>query len=131
MSTTIKGNARVRAFAVAHSAFLDLWTQGMPLVEIGARLGLSSAQQAKHALAAFNAKVSRPEPAYACLTVGKLPESMQLMLGCDDLTALARIEREGDGLIVTLMKSGPSKSSKSVTEAPLLPAVPTDDEACA
>ncbi len=127
MNTKIKGNARVRAFAVAHSAFLDLWTQGMPLVEIGAKLGLSSAQLQKHALAAYNAKVARPEPAYACLSVAKLPEIMRSMMPSKDGSALVKIEVIDDGLIVTPMM--PSNASNSVTDAPQLPAIPADDEA--
>ncbi len=128
MDTSFKGNARVRAYAEAHSAFLDLWTQGMPLVEIGVKLGLSTAQLQKHSLAAYNAKVTRPEPRYECLPMNKLPSIMRSMMLSDDGSALVKIEAVDDGLIVTLM---PSRHSNSVTDAPLLPAVPTNDEACA
>ena len=74
-------------------------------MEIGRILQLSDDQLDKHELRAMRAGLSKTEPSYACFPWSKLPEVIRSMLPCDAPKALVRIDREGDGLIVTLMPS--------------------------
>jgi len=97
--------SRAQQFSTRHEIFLGLWDEGLHPLEIGRKLGLSSAQLAKHSLKAFEDEAPRKPPEYDCLCWCDLPSILKKALPCKDEEALVKVEVEGDGVILTLISA--------------------------
>ena len=103
MPTEHKTGSRAQIFTRRHEDFLNLWADGLHVLEIARQLGLSSSQLAKHALKAFEDAAPRKTPEYECLHWEELPAVVKKVLPCAAAKALVKVEEAGDGVILTLV----------------------------
>lgn len=96
----MKSLSRVHRYRADHALFCQLWTEGLPTVEIAYLLNLSKAQLAKHLAEVVEADLERPKPAYDVILVEELPHCLKKKPSFA-YVPMCKVESAGDGLVLT------------------------------
>jgi len=115
----MKSLSRVHRYRADHALFCQLWTEGLPTVEIAYLLNLSKAQLAKHLAEVVEADLERPKPAYDVILVEELPRCLRRHPAFSDVP-MGKVESCGEGFVLTPHDPEQEEQDKGdeISEAP-------------